>query len=547
MKGVSLKLGNGKQQLIATVDTLMLEQEIDLTQFETFILDSEYSEFSLSKDAILSLVEQANQAQLEGNDSVITEVVGKIKRAEITISIASDQMSANLTISKGSTNAVPSLNEIKKLAALQQIKRGLSVKRIKQLITQALEGEPNTDFTDTIAFGLPPRNGKNSFIEPLVPNALDRILAPQETNGGKVDMRNLGEIISVAPNTVVARRMPPTKGRPGKTITGLPVSPIAGEWQDFKIGENTAISESDENSIIATIAGQPKFDKDIMSVDDTYESKGVNVGTGNIDYKGSVIVNGDVTENMQVIATGDITINGFVESALLRAGGDIIITQGATGKMQDEDCRLFANGSVFVQHGQGLDVVCAKDLNVGKQLAYSRVKCKGNVIVGNPDKPLGNLFASNINCYGTLKAGTVGAVSGSSLNVDFSEGMNLLVNRHDALVELLKELTRKNADHEIKISNINNKIIPASLKKKLMALNDQLAAERVLLNWVKDAKQELEDKILQYETNARIIANKELFPGVIIKLNKAIFRAEREYPKCRVLLENKKWRYEPIA
>ena len=86
-----------------------------------------------------------------------------------------------------------------------------------------------------------------------------------------------------------------------------------------------------------------------MTVDDTFQTKGVNVGTGNINYEGAVLVNGDVTESMQVIAKGDVTINGFVESAVIRAGGDIIITEGAMGKMHEEDCQLIAKGSVFVQ------------------------------------------------------------------------------------------------------------------------------------------------------------------------------------------------------
>lgn len=546
MKGVSFTVDQSQTSLMATIDTLMLDEVPSIEMFEQYVDSSEFRGFKIDKDAILSIVEQLRQAELDASDTVIKQSIAHLPTADFSFEISSDEMSATLTLTKGLNNSVPTIKEIQLLAASQGIKRGLSKKRITNLLDKLIDEKPGATLSEDVAFGLPPRNGRNSYIMPLVPNALDRVLTPQATESGKVDMRNLGEIISVGEHMPVAKRMPPSKGRIGKTITGLDIEPIAGEWQDIKLGENTAISDSDLNVIVSIASGQPKFENGIMSVDDTYTCKGVNVGTGNINYQGSVIVNGDVTESMEIVATGDITINGFVESAMVRAGGDIIITQGATGKMQDEDCRLIANGNIFVQHGQGLDVICAKNLNVGKQLAYSRIKCKGNINIGKGDNPNGSIFASTVNTYGTIRAGTVGAVSGSALNIDFSEGLALLEKRHDSLSELLRDLTKNNANHEIKVANLNHRIIPANLKQKLNSLNDHLTAERILLNWVRDAKTELESKIEQYETNARIVANKELFPGVTIKLNKAVFRAEREYQRVKIVSHRRKWTVEPF-
>ncbi len=546
MKGVSFTIDNNQSTLLATVDTLLLEEVPSVDSFEHYIDASEFRGFKIDKNAVLLILEQLQQAELEGTDTIIKQEIAHLPSAEISIAISEDQMSAKLTVTKGPNNSVPTIKEIQQLALSQGIKRGLSNKRINNLLSRLIDDKPDATLSEDVAFGLPPRNGKNSYIMPLVPNALDRVLAPQATEHGKVDMRNLGEVISVSASTPVAKRMPPSKGRLGKTITGRDVTPIEGEWKDIKLGENTQVSSSDPNIILSVLSGQPRFDNGVMSVDDTYTCKGVNVGTGNINYQGSVIVNGDVTESMEIVASGDITINGFVESAMVRAGGDIIITQGATGKMQDEDCRLVANGNIFVEHGQGLDVICAKDLNIGKQLAYSRIKCKGNINVGKGDNPSGNIFASNLNTYGTVRAGTVGAVSGSALSIDFSEGLLLLEKRHESLAELLRDLTKKNANHEIKVANLNHRVIPANLKQKLNSLNDYLAAERILLTWVKDAKLELENKIEQYEINARVIANKELFPGVTIKLNKAVFRAEREYQRVKILSHGRKWSVEPF-
>jgi hypothetical protein len=283
-----------------------------------------------------------------------------------------------------------------------------------------------------------------------------------------------------------------------------------------------------------------------MNVDNTFQTKGVNVGTGNIDYDGAIIVNGDVTESMQVIAKGDITINGFVESATIRAGGDIIITEGAMGKMNEEDCKLHAQGSIFVQHGQGLDIVAGKNFNVRKQLAYSRVKCGGTVTIGEPDRPMGNLFASTIQCGSTLYAGTVGAVSGSSLIVDFSDSVNTLNARYEAVLSSLKQLRENNFDHQVKLRELHAKHVPNGLLNQLNKIDSVFESEKHLLKWLETVEQDLRQAKIDFEKNAKVVAHKELFPGVSIKMNKRHWRSEKEYLKSVVSLEDGKWQHTPL-
>ena len=360
-------------------------------------------------------------------------------------------------------------------------------------------------------------------------------------------MRNLGDILCVPAKTAVAKRQAPSKGRIGYTVSGDALTPEEGEWKEAKLGSNTAFKPQDENIIIATVTGQPKFENGVMTVDDTFQTKGVNVGTGNINYEGAVLVNGDVTESMQVIAKGDVTINGFVESAVIRAGGDIIITEGAMGKMHEEDCQLIAKGSVFVQHGQGLNITAGKNLNVRKQLAYSKVKCQGKVTIGEPDKPQGNLFASEIHLGNTLSAGTVGAISGSALTIDFSDGINQLNTRYDAILASLKQLRENNFDHEVKLREIHSRHIPNSLLSQVEKIDSAFESEKHLLNWLEDIETELRQAKIDYEINARVVANKELFHGVTVKQNKRNWRSEKDYKRSVVRLVGGKWTYEPLV
>jgi hypothetical protein len=547
MSGITFSTRADTSDLTATVDPLLFEGACNVQGIAALIAGTDYSQYTLNAPAIEALSSLIEKAKNTGNMDPIYQVVGKQPESSVSISVATDNMSASITVVSSTDGIQPSYQEVKSMLAKKGVTRGISKKRIQHLFNSALESPSGKEFTEVVASGLPPRNGKPSRIIPLVPNALDRILRPQEIDKDKVDMRNLGDMLCISADQPVARRVKPSEGRMGYTVTNKSLQPNEGEWKEIKLGKNTKIAEYDENLILSELAGQPKFENDQMSVDDTYVSKGVNVGTGNINYEGAVIVNGDVTENMQIIAKGDITINGFVESAFVKAGGDIIITQGATGKMNDEDCRLIAAGSVFIQHGQGLDIQVGKDLNVKRQLAYSRVICKGHLYVGDPDNPSGNLFASKINAYGSVRAGCVGAVSGSAIEIDYSEGFNTLTKHLEAVSDLLASLVSVNADHEVRLSKINRKKFPRSLHKIVKNLDVTVSKERSLLTWLRTLQSELEHAKIDYETNARVIATKEMFPGVVVKLNKRIFRAKKETMKSRVVLVEGNWEYQPIV
>lgn len=547
MKGVTLYINENKTQLLAAVDPLLLETSFDPATFTEFVSLSEFGDYTLSAENILSLQEDLLTAKDQHPKGLIEKVVGVVKDIAITITIADDEMSATLTLATHANAITPDVEHVIDLAKKQRITIGLSRKRISNLLQQSVEVEKSIEISTIIAKGLLPRDGRNSFIKPLVPNAFERLLAPQDKGSNKVDMRNLGDIICVKPNEAVAKRIPPTKGRMGKTITGESVSVTPGQYIDIKLGTNTRLSTTNENLIIASVSGQPKFENGLMAVEDAYIAKGVNVSTGDVKYDGAVIVNGDVTENMKIVAKGDVTINGFVESAFIHAEGDIIITEGATGKMHDEDCQLIANGNIYIQHAQGLDIIAGKDLIVAKQLAYSRVKATGNVTVGSVDNPMGNLFASTIHCGKTLQAGSIGAISGSALVLDFSEGYNLLCAHLDSLSSLCKQLSATNTTHENKLSRVESHNLSTSLKNKLHEINSAMDAERVLLLWLQDSQLELQERKRAYEINMQVIAYKELLPGVTVKLNKKVWRGDREYQRCRIALVSGTWQHDPLV
>ena len=55
------------------------------------------------------------------------------------------------------------------------------------------------------------------------------------------------------------------------------------------------------------------------------------LSSGNIDFRGDVVIHGGVESGVKIRATGSITIDGVVEACTLEAGKDIILRSGMLG------------------------------------------------------------------------------------------------------------------------------------------------------------------------------------------------------------------------
>lgn len=551
MQGVSFAFDEKRDHVILTLSPGDMEEEVTAQTIYDAMCEQGFNEVYLSQSAIKNACDKANHLFKTKDNTEVSEQVGERRHAEVEFRISEDSMSASLILITPHGGRLPSAEQIKVMAEKAGIKRGLGLKRIKNVLSKAEASEPGSNIEGEIAKGLPPRDGHSSRLVPLVPNALERILRPQAQDDKKVDMRNLGEVVCVKANTELLRREQPGKGRHGFDVKGNTLTSKIGDWVPLKLGEGTALSDHDENLVISTIAGMPKYRDMVMQVDDTFICPGVNVGTGHINYEGSVLVNGDVTERMMIKAKGDITVNGFAESATIEAGGDIIITEGAMGKQADDSgdysCILRAGGSIYIQHGQGLDIIAQENLNVGRQLAHCRVNTGGQVVIGQAENPQGNLFACEVISNGPVIAGTIGAVSGSTLRIDFSHGFNQLQARRELFEELLKQIRDNAKRHQEKIDQINNRVVPRSLIDKVSEAKELLKNETNLLSWMESKAVELTEAKMNYQSSARLIANRKLYAGVSLKLNNRNWRSEREYGKAVVCYDMHQWKYEPLV
>lgn len=184
-----------------------------------------------------------------------------------------------------------------------------------------------------IAEGEPPGDTVNERVELNFAKEPEEQKVSEESE--KVNYRDLVEIPSVEPGTLLAVKHFGIQGNPGRKVTGEIIPPAKPQVFELTGGKGVDISP-DDSKAFAKIGGRPLVKKTgnryMIDVDPVLKKKGdVDIGSGNIRFKGDVLIHGNVCEGMTVQAAGKINILGMVFDARIAAQGDITVGQNITG------------------------------------------------------------------------------------------------------------------------------------------------------------------------------------------------------------------------
>lgn len=554
-------IDNDKNNVDLLLEPIKDGDTISALTIKELIASSEFSHLFVNESNIKNAVAELNDVlkPLQENQTgreIRYQILERVD-AKITISIESDEMGASAEITTAQGGKHLTAKAILTAAQEAGVKKGFSKEHLVKLAQLAAKEQPNSHVVMQIASGKVAVNGKDAVIKPLVESAQTRILKPKKRDDGSVDMRDLGDIICVKVGDPVAQKIPPTPGTQGYTVTATPLTPEPGNDVPLVSGEGTCISPKNENVLVSEKVGLPKLIENGMEVDEVYKIKDVTVATGNINFTGSVIIEGDVTEGMKVIASGDVTIGGFVESAIIEAGGDITISGGIIGRKHDVEktkvtdvvmsVNINAKGSIYAKYAQYAQITCGQDVRIENQLLHSILNIKGRLWVGKEDKADGKLIGGYIKAGTTVHSGIVGATAGSNTIVNFEhkilkfkEELQEIEGRLNDASEQTNEL--KNAANKLK-KLPKDKAKPELLTKIVASYQAQAKAMGAIL-----LEKEALDKSLQdYMASVYIEANEKLYHGVELIVGDFNDRSRREYGPSKMIYQERKVHIEPIV
>lgn len=483
-------------------------------------------------------------------DSIESLTVAERRDTLVSVVMDDDQMSASIHVTGAYGGNPPTGNLLLALLAEYRITKGVNKKALKMVLDKSKTLAPGEEKTFEVARGKPAQAGANSTFVALVDDVRERVLRPQGDEDGQVDMRDLGDITTIAEGTPVMKRIQATKGVDGMSVTGNVLQAENGKEVPFKLNNGTAVSEDDANVLIATMAGLPWIHEDGIEIDDSLTMKSVDVGTGHVKFKGSIIIEGDVSPGMKVEAEGNVMVGGFVESALIKAGGDIVVMKGIIGHQVEEDepmsCKLEAGNNITAKFSQYAELKAGLDIKLTLHAMHCRISCSGSLVVMDATEKSGTLSGGTIEVTKAITTVNLGSLAGTHTTVsaftDYNEHREALSVCQKAYDEEQQQLA-KAVEAELKLTKLPENKRSEDLVEKIKQFKSHHKSELAACH----SRLSLQQKKLDTMMRENIIEVKNrIYSGVMIQFSQERLMTKREHSPSRVLFDGYEIKIDPM-
>jgi uncharacterized protein (DUF342 family) len=508
------------------------------TQLIELLEQSDYCDFDIVSINIGKLFAKSSNYREE------SLVVAKAIDAFLAINIDEKNMVVEACITTAKGGALLSIENAQKALADAGVKKGINPRALDTFLGQQFEQLSGSSYSAIIAHGRNPKEGSDAKFVRLCSTAQDRVLSPQAKEGGKVDMKNLGAIITVKPGTPLMQRIAATLGEDGYTVFGDLITATPGKDHQLQPFEGTKIDQNNSNMLIADCKGVPVALPRGMRVDDVLCFENVDVSTGHVDFDGSVIISGDVKDGMRVKANGDITVLGFVESGVVQSNSAITIMLGAIGRKRESEeeftCHIIAQRTISIGYAQYCNIKTEQDLFIERQALHCDLSARRLIRVGKADKPLGKIIGGRILDAMRIETGELGAPSGTKTRVFLAQNWFILRDKQTQITDFQKVLASKSASLQQARKKANK--IPALAQRQLF-LDKIIANEQHIKTrsaHIQRQKLLIKQKIAQLLATSRLKVNELMHPGVELKIAKDAQQFSRIYPPNIVKLSEGK-------
>ncbi len=223
------------------------------------------------------------------------------------------------------------------------------------------------------ATGMKATQGRDASII-LQFNTLDK--KPKLNESGKVDYKNIDNIIHAKKGDVLITKRPATQGIRGLSVKNGEIVPTPGKDVEIYYSDGVMLNPAG-TTYTATHDGYVEFNGTTISVHEIYYvNRNVDYTTGNIKFNGTVHVKGDVLSGFKVEAKKDVIIEGVCGDCEIVANKSITIKRG----IKASDQNLFRAGEdITVGYCENGRIFAKNDIII-KKYAYNSELYAGNKI-----------------------------------------------------------------------------------------------------------------------------------------------------------------------
>ncbi|MGC9403555.1 DUF342 domain-containing protein [Vibrio genomosp. F10] len=416
-----ISLSDNGQQVIARLPAaITVDKNFDSTGLQETLVDLEADHMFVLEEDMLRFVKLAKDLKKDAYDGV---VIAEVRNAQAKVDLSDGDMLASITVTGAYGGRGLRGNEIIHCLAQAQVTKGINKLALKKVLVMSNQLKPGETFTQPVAKGMKPVEGKDAKFVALVEDVTHQVLAPQANDGGdKVDMLDLGETITVDIDEPLMERIPSTKGTPGMTVQGKVIPTKPGQDKALVAGKGSHISPNNPNLLLASVSGMPIIKEKTVDVDNALCLGNIGVATGHIKFKGSIVVKGNIESDMMVRATGSITVGGFIESANVQAQGNIEVAKGIIGHTVSEgdpkSCIVKSGGSIKANYAQFSELQAAEDIHLSVHCLNNVLRCGKDLHVSDSNGKQGTLSGGEAKVGGKVTCINLGVEGDTATHLE---------------------------------------------------------------------------------------------------------------------------------
>ena len=437
-----------------------------------------------------------------------------------TIEIARDAMSAAVRFDDKQGNIPPSTADILEALAEKKIVYGIDREAISRGVSRM------TPFM--AARGTAPEAGTDARIEKKFD--MGEKGRPAARAYDRVDYKDMNIFIRAQIGDVVAVRIPETPGIPGKNVFGEDIAPKPGKPAQLPQGKNTKIVNDHE--LVAMIDGQIVDDGKISIDPHLVIDSSVDVGTGNIDFAGSVEIRGDVESGFVVKAAGDIEIKGMVGGAEV-TGRNVIVHGGIRGMNIG---KIHAVEDVSISFVENANISAGRDIFVNDVVLHSEMRAGHHVTV---EGKRGIITGGSVGAGESVHASVFGNNFYVQTNLNVGVDPNLK-HRYDTLSKECETAVKRLTELRLSLATLKKQPLMSLSPRRREQLAEMTHEQFPLAGKIKKMQEELEQmqEELEQMKNGSIAASDTIYPGVNATINGVKKTIEEELRNARLQMLN---------
>ena len=440
-----------------------------------------------------------------------------IKR-EPVIRISNDRMEAFIMLPTVEEEYHYTVDEVLEAVNRNGVIYGINCETISDMVEKRLMGREVL-----FAKGKPAVDGADGYFDFYFDSDLNH--RPTVKSDGSVDYWSVHSVEVVKKGQTIANYCEPVAGEDGIDVLGRVITAKKGKGLPPLVGRGFDKSV-DGLTYTAAIDGKIERHKNRIIILPILEINGdVDVGTGNIDFVGDVVIHGSVT-GARIRAAKSITIDGVCEGCVLEAGNDLILRNGMIGMGK---ARIIVKGNLFAKFMEYTDVEVD-----GFVEADSAINCN---VVSN-DKVIFN--GGHASIVGGKVYGCAG-IEVQNLGNDAFIKTEVHVGVHKKIKIKIAELEKLVDQKQMLLNNINAGI--KQIEQMMGSAADGMNLEEKKLALVRakiektaeltEDKEELErlKGIVERSTGATVQVLEHVYPNVEVCINNSKLVTKEEFDK----------------